>query len=1169
MAEIRCPMCGKLNPDDLDVCQHCQARLTPLIIDPEDRDVPLSEAGVPQRKEPDEQKDEEIPEWLRSMGEVNEDFDDEESFTEPADEDDWLGRLQSTDDRLQDTQAEETQGEDEEKPDLLSRLREGSEGAVESGSPFSSEDVGGEGEEGEYVPPFDEEIEDRDAPPDWLQRLQSATEEMDQQEEELPPDAQRGDLPSLESLLGEHGYTPETPEEPESPSRQYSEVDEPGIPEWLRDMDEDIPESFQRESQDQPFTQESPEEEIDQPVSELQEETTKESSGLLDRLLASEKLSDSGDQPLDDLKPDDEDAELPDWFSEGREEEITEPEPEPAEQIQEEPDEEITEENFPDWLAELDEDAGESEEASPDWLSEIGPPREIEGLAGDEGPVEIDTSWLTSLPDAGEFEESETDATPTGEPLDESTDAEPEIEDFLDEPEEGVSEEIEESIGEDIPDWLTELDSETGEAEIETGEGEEATPDWLSEIGSPSEIEDLTGDESPVSIDNSWLSSLPDISDLEDQEEEPEAPELVPDETTDADAEMEAFEDEEGFEEPIQEEEFPEWMADLETESEGESFEEIDEALEAGEMPDWLSEFESETEGEVPEEIKVPEEPSEDVVFSEWLSSIDIDAGELGEKDLEEQEDSEIPEWFSEVEPDRSEDQADEEEIPSIDTDWLKSLPDASEFDDQEDIPVFDEPLEEPLSEEVPDWLEDMGQPPTDQSRMEPETQDDEEELEELEALEDQKDQVPTVSFEGDEDLPIGDDLPDWLSAETLKAEKDEEFQPVDEEDLTPAEMPGWLAAMKPVDVTSSDDDLDTGEIENAGPLMGLRSVLPAEPDIAKVKKTVSQSIKLQVPEDQLNKAALLEEVLESEGKARKVQGETIVSTQQMMRVLIAVILVGAILLVASLSTQWVPLPDRNLIPMPAEVLDASRIVNQVGQSSPVLVAFEYEPGTVGEMTTAARPVLNNLMLRGANLALVSTSPTGPALADRFIVRTLAAQNYIGGTNYVNLGYIPGGASGLLGFAENPQLFTPFSFEGWNAWATMPVEEVESLEDFALLLVITDDPATARYWIEQVEPGIPNTPFIVISSAQATPLIRPYYQSQNPQVDGLVSGITGGLAYEQATVMGEDSIGRAYWDAFNAGLIIAALAILIGAVVNGFWHWKRNQPSAGVKEEGE
>ena len=30
MAEIKCPMCSKPNPEELDVCQFCEARLKPL-----------------------------------------------------------------------------------------------------------------------------------------------------------------------------------------------------------------------------------------------------------------------------------------------------------------------------------------------------------------------------------------------------------------------------------------------------------------------------------------------------------------------------------------------------------------------------------------------------------------------------------------------------------------------------------------------------------------------------------------------------------------------------------------------------------------------------------------------------------------------------------------------------------------------------------------------------------------------------------------------------------------------------------------------------------------------------------------------------------------------------------------------------------------------------------
>ena len=30
MADVRCPMCGKPNPEELETCQFCQARLKPL-----------------------------------------------------------------------------------------------------------------------------------------------------------------------------------------------------------------------------------------------------------------------------------------------------------------------------------------------------------------------------------------------------------------------------------------------------------------------------------------------------------------------------------------------------------------------------------------------------------------------------------------------------------------------------------------------------------------------------------------------------------------------------------------------------------------------------------------------------------------------------------------------------------------------------------------------------------------------------------------------------------------------------------------------------------------------------------------------------------------------------------------------------------------------------------
>lgn len=178
----------------------------------------------------------------------------------------------------------------------------------------------------------------------------------------------------------------------------------------------------------------------------------------------------------------------------------------------------------------------------------------------------------------------------------------------------------------------------------------------------------------------------------------------------------------------------------------------------------------------------------------------------------------------------------------------------------------------------------------------------------------------------------------------------------------------------------------------------------------------------------------------------------------------------------------------------------------------------------------------------------MSTSSTGPALAEHFITITQDEHKYTTGLQYVNLGYIPAGASGLLSFAKVPQRVTPLSFDGMEAWATNPLEQVTTLSDFELVLVITDNPDTVRTWIEQIQPQLEDTPFVAVVSAQAEPILHPYSRGEDAQLSGLVSGITGGAAYEQ--VSEKEHLARTYWDALNYSLIVAIAIILIGSIVS-------------------
>ena len=112
--------------------------------------------------------------------------------------------------------------------------------------------------------------------------------------------------------------------------------------------------------------------------------------------------------------------------------------------------------------------------------------------------------------------------------------------------------------------------------------------------------------------------------------------------------------------------------------------------------------------------------------------------------------------------------------------------------------------------------------------------------------------------------------------------------------------------------------------------------------------------------------------------------------------------------------------------------------------------------------------------------------------------------------------------------------------------------------------MISDNPDSARTWIEQVQPKLQNTPLIAVVSAQAEPILKPYSGGAEAQIQGMVGGIVGGAAYEQIT--GNPSLAREYWDALNYLLIISIGIILLGGIVNGASVLLRNRDQ-GKKNE--
>jgi hypothetical protein len=681
---------------------------------------------------------------------------------------------------------------------------------------------------------------------------------------------------------------------------------------------------------------------------------------------------------------------------------------------------------------------------------------------------------------------------------------------------------VEPALEIEIPDWVPEAPADEIEAEPALEGEDEETPDWLSELGIEGE------DEVPEEVEPALEAEIPDwVSE-------------APSDETEAELEYES-----------QGEETPEWLTELSIAYDKAAQEEAEPSIE-GEPPEWLS-------GTSPDEVDAEAElVGEADEIPDWLSDLDTRAGHpvIGDEiDIEPEEEKleavqepprpgdQLPEWVSDsgevIEPD-SEEIPDLLTVPGQDLDivprededlqgWLSEL--------EQDTALPGEPAPSTAfadtGEDIPSWLKNLGSVVTGT-------------VEEDDTADVKESGISPFVGQGEfeDDFIDAEGLPEWLSPETESAE---DHEPKDEADLTPAELPGWLAAMRPVDVKRPKTPLDEGRVESAGPLAGLRSVLPAEPEITRFKKPPVYSSKLQVTGSQKAHAELFHEMLSIDEAVEPIPPSPLISPQHALRWLIAFILIISIGIFVIGGGEFLPLPGNAAIP--DTTYAASKIISAIPNRAPVLLAFDYEPGITGEMNAAAAALVDHLMLKGARLTLVSTLPTGPALAEYFIQTIQSQHDYTPGLQYINLGYIPGGAAGLLSFAQTPEWVFPLSYSGVSPWETTPLEGVTSLSDFALVVVITEDPEDARVWIEQVQPRIEGTPMLTVVSAQAEPLVRPYFRSdQNAQVSGIVSGLMGGAAYELA--VGRTNLGRIYWDAFSVGLIIALGAILVGGMVN-------------------
>ncbi len=558
--------------------------------------------------------------------------------------------------------------------------------------------------------------------------------------------------------------------------------------------------------------------------------------------------------------------------------------------------------------------------------------------------------------------------------------------------------------------------------------------------------------------------------------------------------------------------------------------------------------------------------PSEEI--PDWMDDF-LAAGD------EVTEEKEVPEWLSRVRA-RREVQTDAQPEAGEDEDWITRLRDDAPMEqpagveDLKPSPDVEELTEQPAPEaldlsprpDVPDPVP-QAEPPPPEEEMEWFPAPDERELLDAEGLP----HVPALLDEETGEKPLTEisdlnldsiELPDWLGE--LKPETPPAVEEGGEEpDLAPATLPSWLEAMRPVDTFRSEIEIESDEVqavESAGPLAGLRGVLMAEPVVAMPRTASTAAARLEVTERQYAQAELLQRLVEEE--EREIPPVKAVRRRlPLMRWAIAFILLLAVILpfgFSQLGVEGYALPSavsRDLVPL----ID---LVGSIPTDRPALVVFDYTPGYSGELDVVAGALLEHAIMRSLPIVTVSTRPTGPPLAEGLLNKIGAGYGAINGESYLHLGYLSGGPTAVQLFAIAPRSVVlagyhlPESLSEGSVWESPLLQGVQRLSDFNLVVVITAGTDTARTWVEQTQPWIGDTPLVMVLSAGAEPLVRPYYEASVPQVDGILTGLPAAVSYRQLSGLPLDT--GVLWDAFGIGMLAVELILIAGGVYGvGLW----------------
>ncbi len=223
---------------------------------------------------------------------------------------------------------------------------------------------------------------------------------------------------------------------------------------------------------------------------------------------------------------------------------------------------------------------------------------------------------------------------------------------------------------------------------------------------------------------------------------------------------------------------------------------------------------------------------------------------------------------------------------------------------------------------------------------------------------------------------------------------------------------------------------------------------------------------------------------------------------------------------------------------------DFYRAIEELPEGATVLLAGDWDPGSVAELKTGTVAVLTHLCQRRIKIIALCLWPQGPRIVGQTIEEVCGSFDYRYGIDYVYLGFVEGRELAILSMGESFKKTYPKDFRGTPTDEIPLLEDKDAFDDVAMIVSLSAGYPGTKEWVQQVATRW-ETPLISCTGGVSAPEYYPYWNTG--QLKGLIGGIPAMAAYEN--MIGAEGFAVGVTGAQSVGHYTLITLILIGNIL--------------------